>query len=72
MEAAFSARLLAGCVFSGGHLYNLRDGLWGLDELGEPEVMKVESSIVRTEAVRGLHHKFVIVYTTHSYAVGFF
>lgn len=51
MEAAFSARLPAGCVFSGGHLYNLRDGLWGLDELGEPEVMEVESSIVRTEGV---------------------
>lgn len=54
MDAAFSARLPAGCVFSGGHHYKLSDRPWGLDELAEPEVMKVESSInftVRTEGV---------------------
>lgn len=54
MDAAFSAWLPAGCVSRGGHLYKLSDRPWGLDELGEPEVMKVESSInltVRTEGV---------------------
>lgn len=42
MDAAFSARLPAGAT-----------GLGGLDELGEPEVMKVESSIQLYSANRG-------------------
>lgn len=54
MDAAFSARLWAGCVFSGGHLHELSDRPWGLDELGEPELTKVEPSINSTLRTEGI------------------